>query len=143
MAQLGWRLAVRGKFDEGIPILKRAIARSVRPPGWYYHLIAIDLYMKRDYEQMLSVAERSAVDGSGFSQTLIAAAAGALGNSEKARDALQKMSQYAPVARDPAGYMRRHGATEEIVNAIMAGLQKANQIASMSDAGKPSPHDTN
>lgn len=128
LAQLGWRLAVRGKFEEGIAFLKRAIDRSLNPPGWYYHLIAIDLYLKGDYEEMLRVARRSVEGGRGVSQLLIAVAAGELGDHELARQALKKMSEYKSFASDPAGYIRRHGATEEIVAALMAGLRKARRI---------------
>jgi TolB-like protein/tetratricopeptide (TPR) repeat protein len=130
LAQLGWRLAVRGKFEEGIPILKRAIARTVNPPGWYYHLIAIDLYRKGKYEQMRELAERADPDNSGVSQMLIAIANGELGNRDAARDALKKMSEHKPFASDPAGFMRRHGAIDEIVASLMAGLKKAEHVAS-------------
>lgn len=130
LAQLGWRLAVRGKFDEGIPILKRAIARTVNPPGWYYHLIAIDLYLKGKYGEMYQLAERADPDNSGFSELLIAIANGELGNRNAARDALNKLSQFKPLARDPAAFMRRHGAIDEIVDALMAGLKKAEHVAS-------------
>ena len=130
LAQLGWRLAARGKFDEGIPILNRAIERTVNPPGWYFHFIAIDLYLKGDYEQMFRVAERSAADGSHFSQVLIAIAAAELGNHPVAQNALEKISEYKPLGRDPAAFIRRHGATDRIVDALMAGLQKAHRIAS-------------
>jgi hypothetical protein len=40
LAQLGWRLAVRGD-REGLEYLQQAVARSANPPGWYYHLIAV------------------------------------------------------------------------------------------------------
>ena len=70
MAQLGWRLAVRGDFDEGIPYLRRAIDRTISPPGWYFHLIAVDDYLKGDYPAMLADAERSAVDGSAIEPVL-------------------------------------------------------------------------
>jgi TolB-like protein/tetratricopeptide (TPR) repeat protein len=135
LAQLGWRLAVRGKFEEGIPLIKRAIARTVNPPGWYYHLIAIDLYRKGKYEQMRKVAERADPDNSGFSQLLIAIANGALGNRDAARNALKKLSENKPLASDPAAFMRRHGAIDEIVDALMAGLQKARNIASEPSSG--------
>jgi hypothetical protein len=115
------RLAARGKFEEGIPILKRAIARTVNPPGWYFSLIAIDLYLKRDYKRMLQFAERSAGEGRGVSQALIAIAAGKLGKRDAARQALKKMAEYKSFAGDRAA-LRRHGATDEIVNALMAGL---------------------
>jgi TolB-like protein len=130
LAQLGWRLAVRGKFDEGIPILTHAIERTVNPPGWYFHLIAIDLYLKGDYRKMLQVAERSAADGSPVSQALIAIADGELGDQAGVREALEKMSGYAPMARDPAAFFRRNGATDEIVDALVSGLEKARGIAS-------------
>jgi TolB-like protein/tetratricopeptide (TPR) repeat protein len=129
LAQLGWRLAVRGNFEEGIPILKRAIARTMNPPGWYYHLIAINFYLKSDYKQMLDVSERSALDNSGFSDVLIAIANAELGNRDAARAALKKLSQYKPMTTDLIGFLRRHGATDEIVNALMAGMEKARRIA--------------
>jgi len=31
--------------------------------------------------------------------------------------------------RDPGAYIRRHGATEEIVDALVAGIEKAQQFA--------------
>jgi tetratricopeptide (TPR) repeat protein len=89
LAQFGWRLAVRGNFDEGIPLLKRAIARTVNPPGWYFSFVAIDLFMKGGYERMLRVAKRSAAEGRGVSQALIAIASGELGNRDAARQAVQ------------------------------------------------------
>ncbi len=128
LAQLGWRLAVRGNFDEGIPILKRAIERTANPPGWYFHLIAVDLCLNGDYAGMLEAAEQSAGEGSGISQLLLAIANGALENRDAVREALRRMSGYAPLANDPAEYLRRHGATDEIVEALMAGLEKARQL---------------
>jgi TolB-like protein len=132
MAQLGWRLAVRGKFKEGIPLLKRAIARTVNPPGWYFHLIAIDLYLNGEYGQMREVVERADPDKSGFTEMLIAIANGELGNRDATTAALKKLSEFKPLSRDPAAYMRRHGATDEIVDVIMVGLKKAREVASRS-----------
>jgi TolB-like protein/Tfp pilus assembly protein PilF len=129
LAQLGWRLAVRGNFDEGIPILKRAIERTVNPPGWYFHLVAIDLYLKGDYRRMREVAERSAIDGSAFSQALIAIASGALSDRETAQAALGKLPVSGPLARGVDDFLIRHGATDEIVRAFEAGLQRAHQVA--------------
>jgi TolB-like protein len=135
MAQLGWRLAVRGRFDEGIPILKEAIERTLSPPGWYFALIAIDLYLKADYKKMLQVADRTAANGTGFGQLLVAVGAGALGDRGRTQTALKKMTEYKELAADPAAFMHIHGATDEIVNALMAGLAKAHQVAASSKDG--------
>lgn len=127
LAQLGWRLAVRGKFDQGIPFLKRAISRSMNPPGWYYHLIAIDLMMNGDFEPMLDVALTSAGDGSLVSQALIAIAAGALCRPEVAEPALRRIAAAPAFNADPGAYVRLHGATEEIVAAFERGLDNARR----------------
>jgi len=130
LAQLGWRLCARGKFDEGIPMLKYAIARTVNPPTWYYSLIAIDLYLKRDYEEMLTVAKRSAPDGRGVSQALIAIAASKLGKPDIARRALETMRQYESFARDPLAYFRRHGLIDDVTLSLLADLDEARRVAS-------------
>lgn len=96
MAQYGWRLAVRGKFDKGIPYLQRAIDRTISPPGWYFHLIAVDDFLQGDFAGMLDAAERSAVDGSAMSQSFIAIAQGALGHERAARQALDKLAASSP-----------------------------------------------
>jgi len=125
LAQLGWRLAARGKFSEGIALLKRAIQRSANPPGWYFHLIAIDLYLKGDFEEMLEVAQQSTDTGIGVSQMLVAVAANALCDAATTRQALARMPNSGPMARDPADYLRRHGLIEEVVDALMQGLEDA------------------
>ena len=126
MAQYGWRLAVRGKFDEGIPYLQRAIDRTISPPGWYFHLIAVHDFLQGDFEGMLAAAEHSTVDGSAMSQSFIAIAQGALGHEQAARQALDKLAAASPeFIRDPAAAYRIHHPTEEIVDALLAGLRQA------------------
>ena len=63
LAQLGWRLAVRGN-REGLDYLEQAIARSANPPGWYFQLIAVYAYLDGDYARALEAAEKSATVGS-------------------------------------------------------------------------------
>ncbi|MBN9023978.1 MAG: hypothetical protein J0H08_18255, partial [Rhizobiales bacterium] len=132
LAQLGWRLSVRGKFEEGIPLLEQAISRTLNPPGWYFHLIAVHLYLEAKYEEMLDVAERSGIDGSGMSQAFIAIAAGAVGDASRARAALAILDRNGASAWDSGAVFRRHGATEEITAALVGGLQKARSVAAES-----------
>ena len=126
LAQLGWRLAARGEFDEGITYIERAVARSANPPGWYFHLLAVRDYLKGDYQHMLEAAERSAADGSGISWSFIAIARAALGQPDEARAALDRWASIDPEAYgDPAAEYRMHGGTEDTVNALLAGLRRA------------------
>jgi len=130
LVQLGWRLAICGRFDEGIPLVQRAIDRTANPPGWYFHTLAIDRYLKGNYDEAMRLALRSARGGGPASPALVAIAAAAVGDRDATRTALEEMSRFPRMHRDPAGYFRRHGASDEIVSAIVAGLAQADKIAS-------------
>jgi TolB-like protein/Tfp pilus assembly protein PilF len=128
MAQLGWRLSARGKFEEGIPLLEQAIQRVVNPPGWYFHLICINNYLNGDFALMRENAERSAADGSNTSLVLLAIANSELGDVEGTRQALAKISPDSLVSREPRVYFLRHGATEQITESLVSAFARARQI---------------
>ncbi len=126
LAQLGSRLAIRGRFKEGVPLLRRAIERTISPPGWYYHLIAIDQMMRGEYTEMLTTAGLAAASGGAIANALVSVAQANLGRLEAARMALASMAEVSPAfAADPAATIRMHGATDEIVAEIMRGLTLA------------------
>jgi TolB-like protein/Tfp pilus assembly protein PilF len=126
LAQLGWRLAVRGNFNEGVTMLQTAIEKSANPPGWYYHLVVIDCYLKNRYDEMLKLALASSVDGSAISWSFVAIAEGKLGRKEEAIKALTRMAQISPqLARDPFGVYKKHQATDAIASALVDGLRNA------------------
>lgn len=102
----------------------------MNPPGWDYHLLAIDLFLRRQYQQMRALLERAESDTSGFTNLLIAMADGELGNRDATRAALEELSKFTSLASDPAAYMRRHKAVDDIVYPLVAGLGTANRIAS-------------
>ncbi|MDL2410079.1 hypothetical protein PY650_31580 [Rhizobium calliandrae] len=126
LAQFGWRLAARGKWDEGLPYLQRAIDRTINPPGWYFNLITIHQYLQGDYPAALESAERGTSDGSAISWSFVAIAQGALGNRKAAQQALAEMAARSPsMARDPAAAYRQHQGIDTIVESLVAGLRKA------------------
>jgi TolB-like protein/Tfp pilus assembly protein PilF len=126
MAQLGWRLAARGNWHEGIPLLERAIQRTISPPGWYFNLITVRQYLDGDTAGALASARRGLADDSGISWSFVAIAEAAAGHAAEARQAREEMAKRDPVlARDPATAYRHHQATEEIVEALVAGLRRA------------------
>ena len=124
MIQAGWRMAVRGKFEEGIPLMERAIARTVSPPGWYYHMIAIDRLMKRDGTGMLEAAQKSTLNGAAFSYSLLAMAHGMLGDRNAALQALNRMNEIRPDF-DPMKVYHTNKASDEIIEAATAALHRA------------------
>jgi tetratricopeptide (TPR) repeat protein len=123
LVQVGWRLVIRGQFDEGTPLVVRAIARSVNPPAWYYHPLALHYLMKGDGAAMLEVAERGTADGSARGQALLAMAQGLSGNEEAGRQALIRMNEITP-GFDPVERFRGFQATDEILQAMAAALRR-------------------
>ena len=59
LGQPGWRPSLRGDFDEGIPYLEQAIARSVRAPPSCFQPIALERMMRGDMPGMLLAAQRA------------------------------------------------------------------------------------
>lgn len=130
LAQVGWRLSVRGKYDEGGALMEQAIQRTVDPPGWYYHLPSLQHFMQGDPEQALKEAEIAASKGTGFAWFLIAINAAALGDVDKAATALEELSKHPAIGSDPKDFMRRHGATDSILEKTMAEYQEAQRLVS-------------
>ncbi len=125
LAQLGWRLSLRGRWEEGLAYSQRAIARTIDPPGWYHDPITIHLYLEGRYREMLASAKYSAAgDSQGIA--FLAIAYGALGDRAAAQEALEEMARQQPgFARDPAAAWRRFLPLESIIDPLMAGLRKA------------------
>jgi TolB-like protein/Tfp pilus assembly protein PilF len=122
--QAGWRTAIRGNFDEGIPMLEEAVRRTINPPGPYFHLLAIDRLMKGDGAGMLNFAKQAAADGSSLSQSMVAMAYGLLDEPAYAEAALERMNEITP-GYDPIARFRSHQATDEIIQAARAALRLA------------------
>jgi TolB-like protein len=126
LGQLGWRLGVRGEFDEAIPYLEQAIARSVRPPPWYFQPIALERMMLGDMPGMLVAAERAEVDRSAPSAALLAIAQAGVGRMEEARESVRIMSERWPLlGEDPARALAIHHVDEEIIAVFVDGLRNA------------------
>ena len=138
LAQLGWRLALRGRFDEGLPYLREAIDRALSPPGWYFQPIAIQAYLEGDYRGAIDAAERAS--GSGIGLSLVAMSRAKLGDRAGAQAALDAMAEASPLlARDPATAYRLHQAEEAIVSALVRGLRAAG----WSEQADPSAQEVN
>jgi hypothetical protein len=102
------------------------VARSANPPGWYHHLIAIHAYLDGDYARALAETETSSASGSAIGPSLAAMSHAKLGDMEAARADLAAMAEAWPLlARDPAAAYGTHHTSDEIVEALVAGLRAA------------------
>jgi TolB-like protein len=138
LAQLGWRLMARGRWDEGAQHLQDAIDRSVRVPVWYYSCLASALYLKGDYTRALNAAELGKGDCCGIGHAVLAIAQAAAGRPEKARAALDEAIRQAPVlGRDPRAFWANYQRSDEAIDRLNAGLAQAGLEAAR--RGTPAP----
>lgn len=126
LANLAIRYGIAGRFDEGVPIMHRAIDRSVAPPPFYFHLLAADHLVKKEWSELQLDAEHASADGWSFGQALLAIAYTELSNEQAARAALTKMAELdPPLAEDPRAWLEGHSFAPVLVEAVVAGLTKA------------------
>ena len=124
--QLGWRLAARGNWAEGLPLVQSGIARTMGPPGWYFHAVAVRKYLDGDYTGAIKDAERSAMNGSSVGLVVIAAAEGQLGNPTQASQALATLGDVDPdMLKDPAQGFRAQKVIQPIIEPLLEGLKMA------------------
>jgi tetratricopeptide (TPR) repeat protein len=136
LAQLGWRLAARGNFAEGIPYLEQAIERSIDPPDWYFHLMLVDRYLAQDYETMRELAQRATKDGSEFSFAMLGLASLRLDDPDAARRAIAMVPEESFLRANPEAFLARHGATEAIKAEMTRALREVFAV-SVAKSGVP------
>lgn len=126
LAQLGWHLVLRGKGDEGRAHLARAIGRSLDPPPWYYFALALEDYMRGEFDAALDAAGRARADDFGGGWSLYAIIQAARGNRDEAANALSMMTARAPdLARDADAWCVKHGFSDATRERFVAGLRQA------------------
>jgi TolB-like protein/Tfp pilus assembly protein PilF len=96
MAFTGMLLAYAGEWEEGIPLIRRAITLNPQHPGWYYYPLFSDLYRKGEYEEALTLAKRSNLPMLVWTPLTVATAAGKLGRLADARAAFESLRKNHP-----------------------------------------------
>ncbi|WP_417674154.1 tetratricopeptide repeat protein [Roseibium sp.] len=131
IGNLGFMLGMRGRFSEAVPLLDRAIERSVSPAPRYYQMLALSHLMKRQWKDMLAAANLAAVDGMGVTYAFLAIAHAELGNRLATRENLEMAEERWPLlAEDPRAAFEVHKLDPALLDALVAGLKHAHAIAS-------------
>ena len=126
VAQLGWRLVVRGRWDEGGQLLQTAIDRSLVTPTWYHLDLAFALYLGGEFDRARDAAERARGSCCGYDYVALALTEQALGRTASARRALEEAIRRAPLLeQDPVAFWSRFQVAPEVIQRLNAGLVQA------------------
>lgn len=84
MAQVGWRLALTGDWQEGMALLNKALTRDPDPPSWYSVFTMLDAYRRADLGGALIEARKAVASKVPGAFVVHAAICGDLGLLEEA-----------------------------------------------------------
>ena len=138
LAQLGWRLVVRGQWQEGGTLLQEAVDRSMVVPAWYHETLAVALHLGGDLQRARDEAELGKADCCpGYA--ILAIMEAALDHAAAARAALNEALRQSPqLAHDPVAYWSNFQVAPEATKRLNAGLVKAGlQLPASSGDLKP------
>jgi adenylate cyclase len=126
IGQVGWRTALSGNWDEGIALVRESIDRSIEAP-WGYHLfIALDHYLRGDYQAALAEMEPFAGTGIVTVPFVLAAIHGQLGNKAEAQRAFNRAMALSPTyIKDPRTALHRGNVPDDVIDKLHDGLHKA------------------
>ncbi|MDH3745042.1 MAG: protein kinase [Acidobacteriota bacterium] len=125
---LGHLMAFSGDWEGGCEVAERARHLNPNHPGWYWTVHYLDHYRQGDYLEARPYILKTVLRGGGahvFTQALLAAVHGQLGEREQAEQAVHDILSQEP---DFARRVREEFAKwyrPELVERLMEGLRKA------------------
>jgi adenylate cyclase len=121
----GVATAYAGKWERGIALTKKAMALTPNYPKWCHFPIALDLYLKGEYEQSLAETLKIEIPFI-WTHVWLAANYGQLGRKEEARAAVAELLKlYPDFGANVRRESRKYNATDENLERYVEGLRKA------------------
>jgi adenylate cyclase len=125
----GAKLAISGLWTEGIPFVRNAVERNPAPPGWLFTPLVYYEYMNGNYSAALTYVDRMNTPDYYRTYVLRAMIYGQLGDTAKAKAALEQIERLKPqFLNDPVADMKHWGLAAEILAQTVDGLRKAGVI---------------
>lgn len=126
LADLGLRLAQRGRWDEAMPLIKEAYARNPAAPNGYHIATFLHEYMTGNYPAALEAAlkvKSPAVIYGAVARAMVYAQLGEMAKAQaEVAEILRLDPMYGAHVRDD---IEKRNHAPEITDAIIAGLKKA------------------
>jgi TolB-like protein/Tfp pilus assembly protein PilF len=96
MAAMGACIAFSGHWDRGCELITRATELNPHHPGWYQLVLALREFVKADHQAALNWIIRANVPDIFWTNVLLAAVYGELGDRGRARAALRDLAAQSP-----------------------------------------------
>jgi adenylate cyclase len=122
----GAKLAMSGRWTEGLPLVHQAVDRNPAPPGWLFTPLVYYEYMNGNYADALGYVDRMNTPDYYRTYVLQAMIYGQMGDLAGAKAALDQIGRLKPqFLADPVADMRHWGIAPDILALSVDGLKKA------------------
>lgn len=136
IAQVGWRMAVPGNWDEGMRLFRRGMELDPDPPKWYRLVLALDAYRRGDGPAALSEIRNGAVVRIPVAYVVGAAILADLGEVDEAA-ALAAFGRaiFPGLLDDPAAHLRLFNLDPTLTQRLLSSLRR---LPARPGTGEPS-----
>ncbi|HTI37119.1 MAG TPA: protein kinase [Vicinamibacterales bacterium] len=125
MEYLGHLLAFAGEWKRGGELAEKARHLNPHHPAWYWALPFLDAYRKADYVTARTFILKAEMPGQFFSQSLLAAVCGQLGERAAAEESVREVLALKPDFPQIAREEFAKWYPPELVERLIEGLRKA------------------
>jgi TolB-like protein/Tfp pilus assembly protein PilF len=130
----GVYFALRGDWDRGIPMVRRAIDLDPNHFGLLHSGLFLDHYRREEYEEALAQAKRINAFETATVALSVASAAGQLGRADEARAAFDALDRNHPKHKTVEA-VRSHWAwflrENELIDRLIEGFEKAQALVAV------------
>jgi adenylate cyclase len=129
MADFGNKLVTMGSYDEGAALIRKAITLNPGHPGWYNIGLVLEAFRRGAYDEALAAADRMNMPLHYRSWVFYTMIYGAMGDSARAKAALEELLKLQPdFALNARSDLRKWGMRDDLVTLCMDGLTKAGLV---------------
>jgi adenylate cyclase len=129
IANIGFYFATWGMYDQGLPLLKKAIELSPYRPWWYWISFWQRAYEHGEYEEALDFAEKANYPGLYYSQMRLVPTYAQLGRKEQAAQELRTLLKLKPNFPERMREEWRFWNTpESVIDKLAEGYRKAGMV---------------
>jgi len=128
-----------GDWERGCALVARAMELNPHHPGWYRVVFALNEYRKANYRATVDEVVKANVPGIFWTNVLLAAAYGQLGEIDAARNALRDLLAQKADFGESARQLMGSWLDPELVEHLIDGLRRAGLEVDASPANSASP----
>lgn len=122
----GFYLCAMDRWDEGIPMIKKAMSMSESYPSWYNMIPSLYLYLKGDYKGAAAEAEKIMAPGIAQGPMARCIAYAKLGDMDKAKKELKDLAIRIPkLEKNGKATLIRFFGNERLAEKIWEGVELA------------------